>query len=82
MPADVAPTPDAVEHVRAAYDPDGALDEVVIQRALSVVVERMDEGAWQIRVEFADGSAAYVELATKRPERTVVSGFVWREGSP
>ena len=63
-------------------DDDGKLDEVVVEHAKHVHLERMDQGAWWMRIELADGSAIVVNLAARRPGTTLVEGIAERERAP
>ena len=59
-------------------DAHGELDEVVADRC-SVHLERMDEGFWWMKVYLEDGTAIEVNLASNRPQRTVVHATAWRD---
>ena len=60
-------------------DDQGGLDEVVATDVRLVHLERMDKGAWWMRLDLADGSAIVVDLFARRPGHTKVEGTAERE---
>lgn len=56
-------------------DDDGTLDELIVHRPEMVVLERMDTGAWQLRVFLEPaalgnpGEAVYVDLTSRKAIR-------------
>lgn len=61
------------------YDAAG-LDEVFVDAPIKCFhLERMDVGAWWMRLDLHDGRGVVVNLCAKRPSRTEVSGMVEEE---
>jgi hypothetical protein len=55
---------------------DGVLDEVVATRGVKTVhIERMDRGAWWLRVQLTDGRAIVVRLCAQRQAQTDVAPY-------
>jgi hypothetical protein len=66
-------TPDRID-----LDDAGLLDDVSIA-ATHVRLERMNEGAWWLKVERPGKPALVVWLATKRPSHTMITPTVTEE---